>query len=347
MMYKQIKPILDLSRMNKKTKFAVLLFATLWVTQLYAQDKPIQIAIIPFTPTTRNAFTITKDVQAIVASCFAAKDRFYLFDRGVTDKLKKELNAAKDNASLYSKVVAESGHLANAEYIITGIVDSVMYSGTNSKDVLSTNIKNALDAKAKFTRFHGTIHLALAIYKVETGKTILDKPYIITSREFDDYNESSILENVLCRLTNSLQTDIRALFPPMTMIVSVDKKNKKGLPEIVLVNGGSEVFDSGKQQSGCSGDEEVSLASKTSAVTSVFKKAKGALMSNKIILDVFIPEDINMGSKTLRREKVIGQLKINSIEKDLTVCSVVKGAEEIKTYMDNNKPVYVKIQKAD
>ena len=111
------------------------------------------------------------------------------------------------------------------------------------------------------------------------------------------------------------------------------------------------MFDTGKQQTDCAGDQDISITSKTSAVGSIFKKAKDATKnitgSNKILLDVYSPEEISAGGKTLEHDNIIGVLKIESNDQDLSTCAVVKGAAEIKSYMDTNKPLFVKIQTAD
>jgi hypothetical protein len=331
--------------MKKSLHLITLAFLSVF-NVAWAQEGATHIAIIPFTPSTPKAKTTTSIVQEEVTSCFVNKDRFYLLDRGVTEKLKKELETAKDNSSIYAKVVAEQGHLAGAEYIITGSVDSVIYSGNTSKDLLSTNVKQSLDTKATYSKFHGTVHLVLQINKVETGKVIFSKPFLVTSRDFDDYSESAILENALCRLKNQLKTEVRSLFPPVMTIVSVDKE-KKGLPDKVLVNGGSEIFDSGKQESDCPGDDGISVASKTSAVGSVFSKMKGAIVGKKILLSVVCPEIISAGGKNYTRDKVIAQLKIDSVEGELTLCSVLKGAQDIKSYLDDKKTLFVRLEKED
>ena len=54
-----------------------------------AQDGPTHIAIIPFTPSTPNASVIAVSIQTEVAGCFTGKkDRFFLIDRGTTEKIK-------------------------------------------------------------------------------------------------------------------------------------------------------------------------------------------------------------------------------------------------------------------
>src|ERR1700744_1430462 len=106
--------------MKKNLLLAITVCLLFIIKQAAAQNSvPTHIAIIPFTSPIPKNETITHDVQGELASCFI-KSRFYLLDRSATDKLKKELDATKDDASLYAKVVAEKGHLANAEYIITG-----------------------------------------------------------------------------------------------------------------------------------------------------------------------------------------------------------------------------------
>jgi len=192
----------------------------------YGQDEITHIAIIPFSTATPKAGSIAKDVQTAVASCFI-KERFALLDRGITDKLKSELEHAKNDASMYAKVVAEQGRQYNAEYIITGEVDSLNFEKVTSKDLLSGGIKDAIASKSAYDKYHGNIHFIIEISKVETGKTFFTKPYNVTSRDFDDNTHALILDNLLCRLTNAVQADVRKMIPPKMQIIRVEKTKKK------------------------------------------------------------------------------------------------------------------------
>ena len=305
--------------MKKKLLPVIALLSFLCVNYVRAQDAPIHIAIIPFTSSNNvyNERSITEQVQNEVASCFANKDRFFLLDRGTTDKLKTELDAAKDNASVYAKVVANQGHLAGAEYIITGVVDPLEIGETTT-----TNTYTKITSVA----YHGSIRLSLNIIKVETGRVFYNEPLTITSKDFNNKSNSDIQDNAMCWLKSKVQELVRTLFSAPMIILSVEKE-KKGLPEKVLVNAGAEILDNGKRSS-CDGLTLGSL-----------------FQSKKLALEVYSEESITAGGKTYKRVKVIGALKVASIEGELAVCDVSTGAEAIKTLLDSKQSPLVRIAK--
>ena len=306
--------------MKKPILFAFFFSLLFLIKIARAQNDATHVAIIPFTATTKNAVPIAKDVQATVASCFI-KARFLLLDRSVTDKLAKELNSAKDDASKYSKVVAEQGRQANAEFIITGQVDSVMFESTSSKDVLAGNLKNSLDSKSSYAKYHGTLHVTIEISKVETGRVIFSRPYIVNSHEFDDYSKADIVDNLVCRLTNYVQADIRKVIPPLMSIVKVEKTKSDGTPVIVLINGGTEMFDTGKQQTDCAGDQDISISSKTSAVGSIFKKLKMLLKILRALIKYcwmyIVPKKFPQAEKPWSMTILSAYLKLNRMIRTL------------------------------
>jgi len=121
------------------------------------------------------------------------------------------------------------------------------------------------------------------------------------------------------------------------------KRKKNGQPDVVLVNGGTEVFDSGQQQKICQGDDDISVTSKTSAVTSLFKKAKGAIGANKMYLEVYTSEIIKVGEKMLEHDDVVGILRVDANDANLSTCTVTKGGDMIKSDLDSKKPLFIRV----
>jgi len=316
-------------------RLTAVLILSLIFRQANAQDA-IHIALIPFTATA-NAPQVTVDlVQNQVTTCFVNKSRFLLLDRGQTDRIKKELDAAKQNSSVYAKVVAEQGHLAGAEYIITGIVSPF--------ELASKKVSTYVNSKSVMVdQFHYIAHLTLQINRVETGQVVYSQPLVISSRDFDNKDNADLLDNVLCRLKNTVAEQVRNLFPVTMMIVSVDQTKKDGTIQKVLVSGGGEMFDDGKKAT-CPGDDDLTTSSSTTAAA--FKTLGNLWGRKKILLDVVSEEALVAGGKTYNREKTIGELKMESVQGDLALCSVTAGDKDIKDYLDKKKPLLVKI-KAD
>jgi curli biogenesis system outer membrane secretion channel CsgG len=182
---------------------ALIIFLLFFFLQTNAQDNSnsIQIAIIPFSSSGGDA-SIVQAVQEQVTSNFANKNRFILLDRSKTDKIKKELDAAKDNSSIYAKIVAEQGHLAGAEYIITGVVSPLEIQ---ESQIVSTIKK----IQTTTNQYHGTIRLSLQINKVETGQVIFSQPLTVVSIDYTTRNQSDIVDNILCKLRNIVQSEVR------------------------------------------------------------------------------------------------------------------------------------------
>ena len=321
-----------------------LSFIVLYV-DLFAQDAPTRIAIVPFTAVTASSKRAKQTIQEEVTSSFVDKSRFFLLSKNQTEKLRKDLEAANGNEAAYDNVIEQKGRLAGVDYIITGVVDSVVIGPVTSKNIIS-NVKNVFGSKETIIKYRGKLNLVLQINKVETGRIFLHKSITIYSRDFEENNEAVILENAECRLKNTIEILIRSLFAPPMIILSVDKE-KKGLPDKVIVTGGLEMFGNGKQEQPCPGDNEVATDSKTSAAGSMLDKVTGVFHSKKISLTVFSIEQLTAGGKTYKREKVLGQLKVESIEADVAVCTVVSGAKEIGSYMAEKKTLNVKIEKSE
>jgi len=305
-----------------------------------AQDA-VHIAIIPFKAAANsNAATFIDQVQAVVTSAFANKNRFLILDRAQTEQLKKELDAAKDNASMYARVVAEQGHLAGAEYIITGIVSPVVIGqGTAS-------IYNSAGKQQTIDQYHGSLNLFLQINRVETGQVVFSQPLKVASHDFDKRLDADIVDNVMCHLGTAIQAQLRELFPMSMTIISVDKTKKNGLPDKVLVSGGKEMFDTGKEAD-CPGDKVAPGSS--SSTYQAFATGIGSLFSGKkkLLLDVISQEVLQAGGKSYNREKTIGQLKVESVEGELAVCTVTEGEKDIKEFMDAKKPLIIRVKKEE
>jgi hypothetical protein len=301
--------------MAKYLRSLIIVFFACFCVKTYAQEA-IHIGILPFDAADNNAHNIKDLVQQQVTSCFANKGRFFLLDRAVTEKLKNELERVKETSSAYAKIVADQGHQANAEFLITGKVNS-MVPGTST----TTNYLGK-----KTTTYHATLHLSLQINTVETGKVYNQEAITVTSREFENDNPGDIFDNALCKLKVEIQKKVRNLFASSITIVGVDKE-KNGVLQKVIVNAGKEIFENGKN-SNCDG---------TSTIAAIFA-------SKKVYLDVFTVEDYKYGNITSKRERKVGELKIDEVQGDITVCTVTKGDKELKTYMDQKKTLIVKTQ---
>jgi hypothetical protein len=296
-------------------------------------EQAIHIAIIPFTSAaevqTPQELQAVDLVEKNVIAAFGNKNRFYLLDRAQTEKIKKELDRAKDKSSIYASVMAEQGHLGTAEYIITGVVNSYVIG--DDKTLINYQY---------VTQYHASLRLSLQIVKVETGRTIFSDPIIIKSIDFANNSPGDIADNVLCKLGEKMKNIVKTLFPPDLMILHVEKE-KKGLPYEVLVNGGTELFDNGKSVSSCDYDEH-NIYSKAG------KGLKNMFSSGKTKLDVFLSDQFVANGKTYAQKSLIGTLRIEEVQGDeLSLCSVNSGADKIKEAMDANKTIVVQLHTDD
>lgn len=303
----------------KKTFLIVqLIIALLFYTQVRAQNAPVHIGILPFTSPANNGNSITDLVQSCVANAFANKSRYVLLDRDQTDAALKELEKAKESSSVYAKPVVEQGHQAIAAYLISGVVEPLEMGQTE----VTTNYLT----QAKTTMYHGTIHLSLKITRVEDNRIIYDEPIIVKSADYVAGSSSDIPDNAICRLNGQLKNIVRTYFPVNMVIYQVEKE-KKGLPDVVSVNAGDDIFDNGKKNA-CS--SEVTLAN-------LFKK--------KIVLEVYTDKVETVMGQPIHTVKPVAVLKVLTVDGETSTCTVVSGANEIKAELDNKIFPLVRIQK--
>ena len=220
---------------------------------------------------------------------------------------------------------AEQGHLGQAEFIITGVMNS--YAIGSDKTYYNYQY---------ITQYHASLRLSLQIVKVETGRTIFSDPIIIKSIDFATLSKGDIDDNLLCKLREKMKGIVRSLFPPDLMILHVEKE-KKGLPYQVLINGGSELFDNGKDNTSCDIDERNVYQKAGKGLASMFS-------SGKTKLDVFISDEFTANGKTYSQTSLIGTMRIDEVQgNDLSLCTILSGADVIKQDMDANKTLVVKL----
>jgi hypothetical protein len=308
--------------------FGFIKFAQAQTPSNNQPSQAIHIAIIPFTSPMAPSPEVSQATDLIekeVTGAFGNKDRFYLLDRNQTEKIKRELDRSSDKASIYSSVMAEKGHLGQAEYIITGVMNSYVIGS----DQTYYNYKY-------ITQYHASLRLSLQIVKVETGRTIFSDPIIIKSIDFATASPGDIADNVLCKLKEKMKGIVRNLFPPDLMILHVQKE-KKGLPYQVLINGGSELFDNGKDKTSCDIDERNVYQKAGKGLASMFR-------SGKTKLDVFLNDNFTANGKTYSQTSLLGTMLIDEVQgEDLSLCEITSGADKIKEAMDGNKTVIVKL----
>lgn len=295
-----------------------VIICLLFYKQVRAQSAPVHIGILPFTTSANNGNSITDLVQSCVANAFANKGRYVLLDRDQTNAALKELERAKENSSVYAKPVVEQGHQAIAAYLISGVVGPL--------EMGQTEVTTNFYTQAKTTKYHGTIHLSLKITRVEDNRIIYDEPIVVKSADYDAASSSDVPDNAICRLNGQLKNIVRTYFPVNMVLYKVEKE-KKGLPDMVSVNAGDDIFDSGKMNT-CSSE---------SSLANLFKK--------KIVLEVYTDKvEIVMG-EPIHTIKPVAVLKVLTVDGETSTCIVVNGAQEIKAELDNKIFPMVRIQK--
>lgn len=310
--------------MRNATLFIAFLL-NLFTLKIEAQtsaDEKITLAVLPFVASTGVSQANADAVQATVTKEFISKPRFTTVDRSKFEAVIKELNIQKSEEFLNSKIV-EQGKLAGAQYLVTGVVSEAKMNAINK--TVPVDYNKPLGAQRTVTYSQGSVKLAYQVIDVTTGTAMYQENINVTGSESASANEAEALSNALCVLKSSVKNAILKEFPPEIQVVQVEKTDKKGLPDKVLISAGSNMFDEAKN-SGCA----------TIDLTSIFKK-KGVQMK------MYQVDILNINGKESKREKEIGILRLDDVQGDVSVCDVVHGAKEVQTELAAGKKILVKV----
>jgi len=262
----------------------------------FSQDAPasdhFNIAITPATSSTGDN-TYNDQLTGIISSIFASKTRF--------------------------SVVDQSG----AQYIVSCNINSVFLNNINiPKQQL---VKDQYTGKLVTQNYtvpgiDATVTVNIMVAEVSTASVKASKIINAAWRtEVDWSNTNLATTNAVNALSGFIRGWVNEVFPVDMKIIKIESFNKKGMPDKVLIKGGSDA------------DLEHKKGSALSWYSSSSK------------LQVYENDQINVDGKVYDRPKKIGEVKVDEVQGDLTVCKVIDGADAIKREMDAGKTLLLKV----
>lgn len=288
-------------------------------------DEKTSIAVLPFINNAAGKGDYCGIMQEMVTKEFVKGNRFAILDRSKFQKVLDELKVQKSEEFLNSKVV-EQGKVMGAQYLVTGVLNQA-----DAKKEVGTAYDPYLKQNKITTKWTADLRFSFQVINVATSSAVYAENISATNGTNHTDESNDAMENAMCQLKKQVRNAVMKLFPQEIMIVSVEKANKKGLPELVLISAGSNFF--GEDYKG--GDE---------CETAVMDKVLGFLKKKeKVKLKVVEIETLTVNGTEKKREKTIGTLKLEKVEGDFSVCEVDEGEKEIGERLNAQKKLLVKI----
>jgi len=270
-------------------------------------EERIPLAVLPFVAS-RGAVISNlgnlNTIQEAVTKEFSSKSRFKMLDRSKFETIVQELNIQKSEEFLNSEIV-EQGKALSAQYLVAGVVNELKVSKLDKK--VPKDITKPFGEKTIVTSYQASLRMAFAVINVETQELVYNQPMNVATKDYFDGDTTSSITHVIEEMQKEVRKEIRNLFSVQMKILGIDKVDKNGLPETVLINGGGSMF--------------------------VGKDAKN------LRLGVYVY--ITVGD--LKREKQVGEIKLLKVEGDVVVCQVKDGEKEIDNGIKSNETLIVKI----
>jgi len=291
-----------MKKMMFRSLFLLAIIMLPAITKANQKEEKVSLAILPFVLSNASA-TANKGnvatIQETVAMEFADKSKFNVLDKPKFDKIVQDLKIQSSEDFLNSKIIKQAKQMG-ARFLVTGLVSE--YKMTWSE---KTNPKKK---KEKIISYLCSLKMSFAIIDVETGKLLFDDPINTTSDDANGSDSLSASRKALSDMHNEVKAQIKNIGDVAAgntndakdnrdedlKILGVDKADKKGLPETILLNGGGTIIKDGPD-------------------------------AKKIMISVCVPETV----AGYKRDKEIGQLKVAKVENEVVICEVKSGAKEI------------------
>lgn len=286
------------------------------------QTEKISIAVLPFANAVNNQANYANAIQELVTKEFVKTGRFNVLDRSKFQKVVDELNVQKNEEFLNSKIV-EQGKLSGAQYLVTGVINEM----TPRKETMTQNTFNSNQPKVNVTVWKYSIRFSYQVIDVATSQSVYSETISAVNNSNHTRSEAEALQNAQCLLKKEVRNAVMKEFPEEIQIVKVEKTTKKGLPDEVLINAGSNFFDNSKKEYDCG----------ENVIVNIFKKKES------IKLKAYEIEILNVNGKELKREKEFGQLKLKEVQGEFSICEITSGAKEIQDKLNGNQKILLKI----
>ncbi len=209
-----------------------------------------------------------------------------------------------------------------AQIIVSGNIISVITNNvtiTKSQVVKDPNSGLYVAQNFNVPAIDATITVNMQASEVSTGAVKSSKMVRCTRRTETDWANTAIaIDNAVNALPGHMKAWANEAFPVDLKILKIESY-KRGLPDKVLIKGGNDTD---------------------------LEKTKGSMShwsGSSSKLQVFENEIIITDGKQYTRPVKIGEIKVDEVQGDFTVCKVTDGAEAIKREMDAGKTLLLKI----
>lgn len=281
---------------TKKLFTIITLGIALITSQVYSQTKKTLVGVVGFTSSEPDHSSRAKELQEVIAEAFGANPSVEMLNRAKSAEIDKELTRQKGANYIKGKTVAQN-KAHGAELLVTG----------NLSNILVEEKKIGGPTGLKTTK--GMLTFSLEAIDVATGVTKNSRTFDLSGMDAGSMDiggqygtSSDVVAGLILKNKDQVKLKVRGwvneLFPPRLKILSIDKKDKSGLPEEVTIVGGKE-----------------------------------AKLEVNMLININENEAIEYEGKTLNRAKPVGLLKVLSLQDDIVVCEVEEGKEIIEKSM--------------
>ncbi len=228
--------------------FAIILLPGVMIAK--QKEEKIALVILPFVSPASSSTANKSDVatvQETVAAEFSDKSKFTVMDKSKFDKIMQDIKIQVSEDFLNSKIIKQ-GKQMGARFVVTGIVNE--YKITRSEKI------NPKKKKEKITAYLCSLKIAFAIIDITTGKLLFEDLITTASDDANGADSASASRKALSDMQNEVKSQIKNIGDVAASntndakdnrdedlkILGVDKADKKGLPETILLNGGGTII---------------------------------------------------------------------------------------------------------
>lgn len=304
----------------KRIIAALLCIATL-ITNAQEASENFIVGILPLTVSDNSASPYKSKIEGIISEAFTTKKRFTVVDRTQLDKIANERNLQKQEDFIDGQIV-EQGKSLGAQYLIQGNISQLTpVSVTLTKTGYKTGTDGKLYSyKYNVPAYNVTFGGNMQVIDVATGQVKTTKSLTFV-KQWEVNNQEIAVNKTLDQLQFYVAAFTNDVFPVYMKVIKIESTNKKGIATKILIKGGS----------------DTDLRKGQASITN--------WMPGKSILQVYENEALNIEGKSYMRQLPIGEIVVEEVQGDFTVCKVKEGGEEITKRLNESKTLLLKILK--
>lgn len=300
--------MLTLKRIYCSTVFLSALLFSIFTQAQTDKKKHSIVGIMPFTSAEPEYKKQASQLQTLVTSTFSGNSHVVLLDRSKVAQIEQELNKQKNANYVKGKTVPQNKAFG-AKMLITGTLTDVTVEKTKmgGSKIPTRGPKGGDAATTK-----AMVSFELQAIDVATGETINNKTFDIAATDMSNMDfggvysketsdgETAVIKANKEKIKLQVTEWVNELFPPEVKMFKIEEYDKKKLPTIVLVKGGED-----------------------------------AKLTAGMYIDIKESEEIDAGDgDILTREKVIGALRVISVQGQVFVCKVIDGEDIVEGIMN-------------